>query len=149
MKTIDFKLKFTFSDDVKIQDLKPIMQNTIHSIDFCEINSSGIAPVDCNYQLKTIVINHTLVDSCIKNVEVENKIKSYATSFTSLFENRAIAKVFKAKNEVEAMVMAIADQQKDEQTRHWLNEIKNLEYSDFKDAAINCEIAIDAVEIKY
>jgi len=74
-------------------------------------------------------------------------MKKFATAYFSLFENNAVAQVFEAKNQVEAMKKAILSNQKDEHTREWLNDMINLSVEDFKNEVLQCEIGVDAIEI--
>lgn len=74
-------------------------------------------------------------------------MKKYATAYVSLFENNAIAQVFEADNEVEAMKMAILSNQKDEYTKEWLEGLVNLTVEQFKDEVLQGEQSVDAIEI--
>lgn len=74
-------------------------------------------------------------------------MKKYATAYVSLFENNAIANVIEAENELEAMKKAILLNQKDEYTKEWIEGLGEMTIEEFKDAVLQGEQSVDAVEI--
>ena len=74
-------------------------------------------------------------------------MKKFATAYVSLLENDAIAQIFEAENEIEAMKMAVLSNQKDEHTKEWIEGMTGLTVEQFKDEVIQCEISVDAIEI--
>lgn len=74
-------------------------------------------------------------------------MKKYATAYVSLFENNAVANIVEADSLLEAMKKAILLNQKDEYTREWIEGLGEMEIEDFKDAVLQGEQSVDAVEI--
>lgn len=62
MKTIQFKLDITFSDDVEPQDLQTIMNNVASAISSEANNGMGIAPDGAEYYTKACSVSHILVN---------------------------------------------------------------------------------------
>ena len=78
-----------------------------------------------------------------------NNMRKLATAYVSFFENKAIVQVFEAKNKIEAMLMAIISNQKDEDTKEWVEGIKDkkLTIEQFKNEVLQSEQSVDAIEI--
>ena len=74
-------------------------------------------------------------------------MKKFATAYVCLFENNAIAQVFEAENEIDAMKMAVLSNQKDEHTKEWIEGMTDLTVEQFKDEVLQGEQSVDAIEI--
>ena len=66
MKSIQFKVRLKFSDNVKLEDLNQIAENLATAIKNEASNGAGITPDDADYHTEECEVDQILIQKSIK-----------------------------------------------------------------------------------